>query len=125
MAKKDLLKKSVLIGIGLGAITKSKVEKYIKELKKEGYLDVAEGKKLARDMISETKRMEKALKSHVKKRVQMVRKIKAKYKSKKASVKRRVKSVKRRTKKKPSKRRSTKKTSKKRTTKKKISRKRR
>lgn len=117
MAKKDFLKKSVLIGIGLGAITKSKVEKYVRQLKNEGYLDVDEGKKLARDMIAETKRMEHALKSHVKKRVDMARKMKARYKSRKISVKRKVKTVNRKIRKRPSKQRTAKRTSKKASTK--------
>ncbi|MBW3003364.1 hypothetical protein KY328_04815 [Candidatus Woesearchaeota archaeon] len=87
MAKKDLLRRSVLIGIGLGAITKEKVERYVKDLRKEGYLDVEEGKKLARDMLSEGKRMEKKLKQHLKKRISMAKKIKAQYKKKKTSKK--------------------------------------
>ena len=111
MAKKDMLRKSVLLGIGLGALTKEKVEKYVKRLQREGHLDVGEGKKLAREMLAEGKRMEKRLRASVQKRVKMARKLKAKYKSKKVKPKKKSKKrrvVKRATKKtrsKPKKRR--------------------
>ena len=76
MGKKDLLKRSVLLGIGIGALTREKVERYVKKLNKEGYLDVAEGKRLAREMLSEGKRMEKKAKAMIEKRIKMAKKIK-------------------------------------------------
>lgn len=69
MSKKELLKKSVLVAIGLGAITKSKVEGAVSRLKKAGYLNVAEGKKMAREVLAEVGKREKALKQLVEKRL--------------------------------------------------------
>ncbi|MEA3430753.1 MAG: hypothetical protein U9R08_05750 [Nanoarchaeota archaeon] len=123
MSKKDLLKKSVLIGIGLGVLTKSKVEKYVKDLKKEGYLDAKEGKKLAKEFLSEGRKLENKLKASLKKRVKIAKSIKSKIYKKKA-VKKKSKSPKKKsksTKKKVVKKKATKKkTVKKRTAKKKT-----
>ena len=83
MKKRDILKKSILVGIGIGALTKEKVERYVNRLKREGYLDAAAGKRLAKDMLSEGKKLETKLKAHVKKRIRLVRKLKSRYYAKK------------------------------------------
>ncbi|MBW3015437.1 hypothetical protein KY330_03380 [Candidatus Woesearchaeota archaeon] len=65
MKKRDLIKKTVLVGIGFGALTKEKAEKAIARLQNEGYMNVAEGKKLASNIIAEAKKAEKKVMSMV------------------------------------------------------------
>lgn len=66
---KDVIKKSVLLGLGVGALTKEKAEKFVKELQKKGYLDVKEGKKLARELMAESKKAQKKVQTAVEKQV--------------------------------------------------------
>jgi len=42
----ELLKKGILTGIGLASLTKEKIEKFGKELVKQGHLSAKEGKEL-------------------------------------------------------------------------------
>ncbi|MCK4389776.1 MAG: hypothetical protein KAV83_06025 [Desulfobacterales bacterium] len=55
----DLIKKTMLTGVGLAGLTKDKVEKLASELAKKGKLSEKEGRKLADDLL---KRWEKAKK---------------------------------------------------------------
>jgi len=45
----DLIKKTMLTGVGLAGLTKDKIEKLAKELAKKGKLSEKEGKKLVDD----------------------------------------------------------------------------
>lgn len=57
MAKKiDLVRKSVLIGVGLAAYAQEYAEKLAKELTKKGKLSQAEGKKMVKKIYQEAKR---------------------------------------------------------------------
>lgn len=59
MGKADLVKKLVLIGIGTAALTAEKVDKVAKELEKQGYFNVQEGKKLVREVMGEARKTQK------------------------------------------------------------------
>jgi polyhydroxyalkanoate synthesis regulator phasin len=61
MNKMKLLKKGILVAIGLGAITKEKVEHAVDKMSKEGYLNVSEGKKLASSLLKDARSREKRL----------------------------------------------------------------
>ena len=68
----DLIKKTMLTGVGLAAMTREKVEELAKELIEKGKLSEKEGKELVDDMV---KRSEKAKKDLDKKMENMVTKI--------------------------------------------------
>ncbi len=51
---KDLLKKGVLIGIGLGVATKSKLEEAVRTIVKESKISEEEGKKILDDLIKQS-----------------------------------------------------------------------
>jgi|GEM_PF-5491252 len=56
----DLLRKALLFGVGVTAITKEKAEKLVKELRKKEKLDPEEGKRMVRELmkVSEKKARE-------------------------------------------------------------------
>ena len=58
-AVKDIIKKTLLFGIGVGAITKEKADELVNEMKKKGYVDVKEGKKFVNDLLGESLRAQK------------------------------------------------------------------
>ena len=62
---KELIKKSVLFGLGLGALTKEKADKFAKEMQKKGYMNAKEGKKLVKDLVSESAKTQKKIQSMV------------------------------------------------------------
>jgi polyhydroxyalkanoate synthesis regulator phasin len=62
---KNIIKKSVLFGLGIGALTKEKAEKFAKDMQKKGYLNAKEGKKLAKDMIAESVKTQKKVQAMV------------------------------------------------------------
>ena len=67
----DLLKKGILTGIGIGLITKDKIEDYVKKAAKEAELTEEESRKLADELLKhseETKQqIEKKINDEVKK----------------------------------------------------------
>ncbi len=65
----DLLRKSVLIGIGLAAMTKDKVEELAKKIAEENNLSEEEGRKLAQDLLKRSDEARENLKSQVEKLV--------------------------------------------------------
>ena len=66
---KDILKKTILFGLGLGAITRDKAGALVKDLKKKGYLNTTEGKKLVNDILAESLRTQKKIQDSIKKQV--------------------------------------------------------
>ena len=66
---KDILKKTILFGIGLGAITKEKAEDLAKDMQKKGYLNVKEGKKLVNDILAESLRTQRKVRDTITKEV--------------------------------------------------------
>ena len=62
---KNIIKKSVLIGLGIGALTKEKAQKFVKDLQKKGYMNAKEGKKLVKDMVTESVKTQKKIQTMV------------------------------------------------------------
>jgi polyhydroxyalkanoate synthesis regulator phasin len=71
MAKKDklgkLIKKGLLVGVGIASYAQEKAEKFAKELVKKGALNKTEGKKLVRTIYREADRSRKKITSLVEK----------------------------------------------------------
>jgi polyhydroxyalkanoate synthesis regulator phasin len=67
----DLIKKTMLTGVGLAAMTREKAEELAKELIKKGELSEKEGKELVDDLLKKSeqakKDLEKKMKDMVKK----------------------------------------------------------
>jgi polyhydroxyalkanoate synthesis regulator phasin len=61
----DYLKKAMLIGIGLAAATREKVEEYIQELVKKGEISEKEGKELLNDLLERSKKMKDEMEKKV------------------------------------------------------------
>jgi polyhydroxyalkanoate synthesis regulator phasin len=57
----DLIKKTLLAGVGLAAMTKDKVEELAEELTEEGELSEKEAKELLNDLLKRSKRAKKDL----------------------------------------------------------------
>ncbi|MBI4447473.1 hypothetical protein HY643_00685 [Candidatus Woesearchaeota archaeon] len=65
----ELVRKGILAGIGLGALTAEKAQKVINELIRKGEVNKEEGKKIARQMINESKQYKKILTEDIAKEV--------------------------------------------------------
>jgi poly(hydroxyalkanoate) granule-associated protein len=57
----DLIKKTMLAGVGLAAMTREKIEKTIDELVKKGKLSEKEGKEIVEELIEKSKTTKKDL----------------------------------------------------------------
>ena len=66
---KSLIKKSIVLGIGITALSKEKVEHFVKELRKEGDINAKEGRELVSFFVKESSKkredLKKMVKSHV------------------------------------------------------------
>jgi polyhydroxyalkanoate synthesis regulator phasin len=62
---KDLIKKALLLGIGLAAITEEKLREFVAELEKKGELSREEGKALVRELLAEREKQKKELQKRV------------------------------------------------------------
>lgn len=58
----SVLKKVLMLGIGIGATTKKKIEELIKELEKKGEINAKEGKKITNDFLKKTKQQTEEIK---------------------------------------------------------------
>lgn len=56
MDKKEVLKKSLLVGVGLAAHAQEKANKLVNELLKKGHINKSEGKKLVSKVAVEAKK---------------------------------------------------------------------
>ena len=65
----EILKKTLLTGIGLAALTKEKVEELAKKLADEAKLSEEEGKKLINDLVKQSDKARKNLEDQVEKAV--------------------------------------------------------
>ncbi len=54
--KEDVVKKGILLGVGMAAYAEEKVEQLAKELVKKGQVNKAEGKRFARSVYQEVRR---------------------------------------------------------------------
>lgn len=68
----EILKKTLLTGLGLAVVTKEKLEELGKELAEEAKLTKQEGEKLVKDLLKRSEDAKKELNSKVEKSVQDV-----------------------------------------------------
>ena len=61
----DLIKKTVLTGVGLAAMTKDKVEELAKELTEKGEMSEKEGKELIDDLLKKSEEAKKDLEERI------------------------------------------------------------
>jgi poly(hydroxyalkanoate) granule-associated protein len=57
----DWMKKMMLFGVGLAALTREKTEEFVKELVKKGELSEKEGKQLINDLVEKSKKVTRDL----------------------------------------------------------------
>lgn len=55
MAKKDLIKSGLLLGLGLYSLTKEGIEKLVKQLEKEQHISAQEGRAMVAELVREIK----------------------------------------------------------------------
>ena len=63
----DIVRKTLLLGIGLAAMTRDKIEEVAKKIAEEDKLSEAEGRKLAEDLLNQSDEARKNLKEQVEK----------------------------------------------------------
>ncbi|HDH87883.1 MAG: polyhydroxyalkanoate synthesis regulator [Deltaproteobacteria bacterium] len=68
----DLIKKTMLTGIGLAAMTQDKVEELAKELSEKGKLSEKEGKNLVNELLKKSEQAKKDLETRVENIVEKV-----------------------------------------------------
>ena len=68
----DLIRKTLLTGMGLAVLTKEKAEEFAKELVQKGQLTQEEGKKLVQELISKAEQSSKEYGDKIKKHVHEV-----------------------------------------------------
>ena len=61
----DLIKKTILTGVGLAAMTRDKFEELVKELTERGEISEKEGKELVDDLLEKSKQARKDLETKV------------------------------------------------------------
>ncbi len=63
----DLLKKTILTGIGIASMTKDKIEKLGKKISEESKLTAEEGKKFVNDLLKQSEKARENLEAQVQK----------------------------------------------------------
>lgn len=61
----ELLKKTILTGIGIVSLTRDRIEDLSQKISKEAKLSEEEGKKLAEDLLHESEKVKKNLETHI------------------------------------------------------------
>jgi len=64
---RDIVRKSILLGIGLAALTRDKIEETAKKIAEEDNLTEEEGRKVAEDLLKQSDETKKNLKEQVEK----------------------------------------------------------
>lgn len=72
MEKKELLRKGLLLGIGVAAYAQEKAEQLAKDLVRKGHLSQAEGKRLVRAVYGEAQQSGKRIVSTLEKEMRVV-----------------------------------------------------
>ena len=67
----DLLKKTILTGIGIASLTKDKIEELGKKISEESKLSAEEGKKLVNDLLKQSEKARMDLETQVQKLVKI------------------------------------------------------
>ena len=65
----DLMKKGILIGIGVASLTKDRVEELVEKIAEESKLSEEEGRKLAKELLEKSEEARKEFQDQVGKRV--------------------------------------------------------
>ena len=65
----DLIKKTILTGLGIISLSKEKAEKIVKDLVNEGEVSESEGSKLVKDLLDKVEDNKKAIEKQVEKTV--------------------------------------------------------
>ncbi|HAZ31422.1 MAG TPA: hypothetical protein DCY61_01775 [Dehalococcoidia bacterium] len=65
----DLLKKGILIGIGVASLTKDRVEELVEKIAEESKLTEEEGRKLVKELLEKSEEARKEFQDQVGKRV--------------------------------------------------------
>lgn len=65
----DLLKKTILTGIGIASMTKDKIEELGKKISKESKLSAEEGKKFVNDLLKQSEKAKENFEAQVQKLV--------------------------------------------------------
>ena len=68
----DLIKKTILTGLGIASLTKEKAEKLVKDLIKEGEVSEGEGSKLVKDLLEKVEDNKKTIEKQVENTVKNV-----------------------------------------------------
>ena len=80
---KDVIRKSLLFGIGVLDITRENAEKVVNAMVKRGTLSTKEGREVVRDVLMESKKTQKKIQALVEKKVKQLLKTAKKVKKKK------------------------------------------
>ena len=72
MNQKELLKKGLLVGVGVAAYAQEKTQQVVKELAKQGYLNKAEGKKIVRNICVEAENSGRRVASLLQKELNLI-----------------------------------------------------
>lgn len=67
----DLLKKTILTGIGIASMTKDKIEELGKKISKESKLTEEEGKRMVNDLLKQSEKAREDLENQVQKLVKI------------------------------------------------------
>jgi polyhydroxyalkanoate synthesis regulator phasin len=67
----DLLKKTILTGIGIASMTKDKIEELGKKISEESKLSAEEGKRLVQDLLKQSEKAKNNLEAEVQKFVKI------------------------------------------------------
>ncbi len=73
-----MLKKGVLVGVGIAAYAQEKAKQVVQELSREGYLDQKEGKRLVKNICKEAEKSGKRIAGVVQKELKVILKGKGK-----------------------------------------------
>ena len=68
----NLLKKGLMLGLGITAITKETIERTVKDLEKKGEVNTREGKKMVKDLLNKSKKQSEEIMKVVDDRVKKV-----------------------------------------------------
>ena len=68
----DLLKKGLMLGLGITAMTKEAIEKTVKDLQEKGEINTKEGKKMIEDLLKKSKKQSEEIKKQIEKQVKQV-----------------------------------------------------
>jgi polyhydroxyalkanoate synthesis regulator phasin len=63
----DFIKKTMLVGVGLAAVTREKIEEVVGELVKKGELSEKEGKEMVDELVEKSKGVKKDLEKKIEK----------------------------------------------------------